>query len=421
MYPDDRRIGDFWHPFGVCGGHIDGWDLFHFWLRSSREGDRSEPYSDFSLQTQLCKERKSPRSPSRNSPIIERSDYAYHLDPTSLASLLKGNCLGDGVAHHFDEVVDVSRDENGSIAAVHTQSGRSLSADLFIDCSGKAATLIEQSLGIDWIDWANRFLCDRLLVASIANNSEEIASHSTIQTLESGWHWKIPLSHRQSVGYVYASRFTDQEKAEVELKSLLEESDGQPLSVRCHEFRTGRRKQFWASNCIAIGHAAGYLEPLESTGLLLTQRSIETLLELFPSVHGNRSLTDSFNQRVGRMYDEVKQFVSILYALNGRDDTEYWRTARAEAKTTAVEEFLSTYDECGLLDLESREIFSEPDYFSLLSGHSRLPNDVMPTAMYPSLKVIDDVLDKIKNQNEKISATFQSHAETIRQIHGEGF
>ena len=237
----------YWHPFGLCGGRIDGVDLFHYWARSLAEGHEEGPYSSYSLQCLLGETSKAPRPLRGGSPIIDSGSYAYHLDAAAMADCLKELATGEGVEHLYDEVSHVALDDEGGIASVKTAGGRSLTADLYVDCSGFRGVLIEQALGDPWIDWSPLLRCDRALV--LPQHCEQMPPYTQATALSAGWLWKIPLSHRTGCGYVYSSTHTDEEVAVREMGDALDVKRGQPVEPRRLEFRVGRRTNSWVRNC----------------------------------------------------------------------------------------------------------------------------------------------------------------------------
>ena len=256
-----RPRHEYWHPFGPCGGSINGIDLFHFWARR-RRNDPALHYYDYSLQAELCHAERAPRPFSGASPVIETGAYAYHLDAAELAQFLRSVATADGVEHVFGKVEQVFRDESGAIARVAIVGGREIAADLYVDCSGFAGLLAEKALGDPWIDWSHLLLCDRAVAMPVPHHgSFPPYTHST--ALEAGWMWQIGLSSRTGTGYVYSSAHLGQDAAEARLIERADLRRARAADPRHLKIRVGRRTSFWNRNCIAIGLAAGFVEPLE--------------------------------------------------------------------------------------------------------------------------------------------------------------
>lgn len=185
----------YFHPFGVCGSRIDNLDLFHFWLKGKQTGRWEGEYSDYSVQKLLSQSDLAPRPIDGGSPIIDNGSYAYHIDAIALAGYLREIAVGEGVTHIQDTVKDVVAGADGMIERIETEDGHSLEADLYIDCTGFAALLMEQGLDDPWIDWSPMLLCDRAVVRPLSPDGS-MTPYTVSTALDAGWMWRIPLSHR---------------------------------------------------------------------------------------------------------------------------------------------------------------------------------------------------------------------------------
>jgi tryptophan halogenase len=224
-------------------------------------------------------------------------------------------------------VTDVDLHENGDIDALRTDAGRRLEADLFIDCTGFAALLIEKSLGVKWVDYSQWLLCDRALVMPVPYDVHYpgfVRPYTMSTALSAGWVWDIPLHSRRGVGYVHSTAFIDPEEAEREIRTY-EGPHAERLDSRIVEFKVGMREKAWFRNCIAIGLSGGFLEPLESTGLYLSDLATVLLTEHFP-FHGDmETLAFRYNRIMANRFYEVLDFINMHYCLTRRTDTEFWR------------------------------------------------------------------------------------------------
>ena len=410
---------EFWHPFGPVGGYIDGLDLFHFWHRAVCEGEDPGSYSSHSVHRRLAEQGKGPRNGSTNSHIIDQGLYGYHFDATAFAAMLKAIALGNGVSHYFDDVSNVVLDSSGFIESVQTASGRELTADLFVDCSGFRGTLIENAMGDEWIDWSELLLCNRAIVASFPQD-KDIRPFTTSSALSAGWLWEIPLSHRLSTGYVYSDKFLDEEQAENEFVRFAATRGIDQVYPRSIQFRVGRRNHFWNNNCVAIGLASGFIEPLESTGLAMVGHGINELMKFLPDCRMNPMLVAEYNRGMASLYEEVRDFIILHYLLSRRVDTEFWRASRKIAVPESLEKSLELYDETGLLNKFGKNIFGEPSYYSICTGAGRLPRNALPIVRYPEMGNILQVLRDIREQNDQMLNKMTSHDELIAQIHRRG-
>ncbi|MCY4563479.1 MAG: tryptophan 7-halogenase [Gammaproteobacteria bacterium] len=310
------------HPFSRFGAGLRD-DAGRRWLMS----DRSVPYMNtVSAQPVLCEMGLAPRAfdqPDFGIPV----GYAFHMNALKYADYLRDFSTARGVTHHLEHVTDVETAEDGNIAALATRSGRRLEADLFIDCTGFASILIEKTLGVGWVDFSPWLLCDRALVMPVPYETHypgSVRPHTQATALSAGWVWDIPLQNRRGVGYVHSSAFISEDDAERELRAY-EGSHAGRLDTRLVRFKVGVREKLWHRNCVAMGLAGGFLEPLESTGLYLNEIAAELLTEHFPRGNDMEPLAFRFNRLMRNRYYEILDFINMHYCLTRRTDTAFWR------------------------------------------------------------------------------------------------
>ncbi|WP_405223289.1 tryptophan halogenase family protein [Lentisalinibacter sediminis] len=296
------------------------------WLKS----DRSIPFSEtVSAQPSLCESFVGPRALT-DAPTDLRFTYAFHMNALKFADYLCEIATGRGVRHYLDHLTDVEMTPEGDIAAVRTRSGLRLEGDLFIDCTGFAALLIGRQLGVEWVDCSQWLLCDRALTLQVPyeRNYPGYVRPNTLATAASaGWIWEIPLQNRRAWGYVHSAAFIDEDEAERELRAFVG-SFADDLPARAVPFRTGYRAKSWVRNCVAIGLSAGFIEPLESTGLYLSDLATVMLSEHFP-YHGDMApLAFRYNRIIADRFLEILDFINLHYCLTHRRDTEFWREVR---------------------------------------------------------------------------------------------
>lgn len=407
---------EYWHPFGPVGGNIDGLDIFHFLHFAQRSGELTGSYDSYSVQRQLSTMDKGPRSLDKSSHIIDGKSYAYHLDATSFAATLKGAMLEAGLEHIYDEVSDVKVDDTGYIQSVSTVRGKELKADLYIDCTGKESLLIEKALHDPWIDWGDQLLCNRALVAS-APSAEQVKPYTRATAAKAGWIWEIPLSHRMGLGYVHSDAFVAPDQASDELSAYAKTRGvkiGQPREIK---FRVGRRQNFWRSNCVSIGLSAGFIEPLESTGIALAAIGTHVLTQTLPDCSMNPALISEYNRIMSKVYAEVRDFIILHYVLSDRDDSGFWQESRRVTLPDSLKQSLHFYEETGLLSHFSKEIFGEPSYYSIFSGNNHTPRRVLPICQYADLNRVMQVFENIDLQNKQFVENMPSNSELLSHIH----
>ncbi|MEK0427316.1 MAG: Flavin-dependent tryptophan halogenase RebH [Planctomycetota bacterium] len=412
---------DYWHPFGVCGAKIDGQDLFHYWFAERSQKRVLRPYHSYSLQWAASLASKSPHLFGGMSPISQTQSYAFHMDAMRFADWLQAYAVSQGVEFISDTVEGFSPNERGDIAQLRLASGVNVSADLYLDCTGFESHLIQKFLGVNFIDWSQDLLCDRAVAIRTEPNRQP-SPYTRATALEAGWYWSIPLCSRTGFGYVYSSRHMDDQAACESLQSAISydgterEQINDPLFLK---LRVGRLQEFWKGNVVAIGLASGFIEPLESTGIHLTQVAIELLLELLPDRRNSEALQTAYNRRMADLYDQVKDFVQMHYALSRREET-FWKDARDVAMSPSLVERLELYDECGWIDGLRSDGFQETSYYHILTGNGRVPRRPNALSLSNDPERIQDVLQQILAQNEQMLAQLPLHREMLDWIHTKG-
>jgi tryptophan halogenase len=296
--------------------------------------DRSVPFGETtSIQPVICDLGLTP-IPQRGSPFSEPLKFAYHMNALKFADMLCEIATARGVKHHLDHVTEVDMRDNGDIAAVLTKSGERLEADLFIDCTGFAALLAEQKLGIDWVDCSQWLLCDRAITMNVPYEHHYpgyVRPYTTASGLSNGWVWEIPLQTRKALGYVHSSAFISEEAARLEIRAF-EGRHAESLDTGTVHFKVGHRAKAWARNCVCVGLSGNFIEPLESTGLYLSDLAIVMLAEHFPFDDETTTLAYRFNRIMANRFYEILDFINMHYCLTRRNDTEFWREVQKPAR-----------------------------------------------------------------------------------------
>lgn len=337
-------------------------------------------------------------------------NYGYHLDAGKFAALLQRHCTKAlGVIHVLDHVTRVVAAENGDITALDTKTSGLLDGDLFIDCSGLSCLLLGQHFGVPFVDKKHLSLNDTALAMQVPypEPSSPIESCTVATAQSAGWTWDIGLSSRRGVGYVFSSSYISQEQAEVELRAHIAKSVGQKvadsLASKKLSIRAGHRQEFWHRNCVAVGMAAGFIEPLEASALALVELSMNMICEEFPVDRSAMNIVSRrFNEIFRYRWDRIIDFLKLHYALTARQDSDYWRDMSApEALPEHLRELLQLWKNrpphrSDFIQVE--EIFPSASYQYVLYGMgftmdaSRLPR----SSDNPSL-----ALNRIRENAEK--------------------
>ena len=327
----DGRGEPYYHAFGrYRSGPVDSTSLD--WLMSNR----SLPFSEtISAQPVICEACLAPKMMGPwdfGTPLT----YAFHMNALKFADYLCEIATSRGVQHHLDHVVDIEMADNGDIAAVITKSDARIEADIFVDCTGFAGLLIEKKLGVGWVDCSQWLLCDRALAIQVPyehNYPGYIRPNTLATAVSAGWIWEIPLQNRRAWGYVHASDFVSRDDAEIELRAHIGPL-ANDFEARYVPFKVGYRSKSWVRNCVAIGLSAGFIEPLESTGLYLSDLAAVMLTEYFP-FHGDREpMSYRYNRVIANRFHEILDFINLHYCLTRRKDSDFWREVTRPERTT---------------------------------------------------------------------------------------
>ncbi|WP_445191532.1 tryptophan halogenase family protein [Sphingomonas sp. Tas61C01] len=372
------------HGFGVIGRDLEWLRCHHYWLKLHAEG-RAEAFDRYSINTwaALANRFMRPRTDMPDSPIGQIA-YAFHFDAGLYAALLADYAQARGVVRREGQIVDVAQDgETGFIRSVTLDDGAVLEADLFIDCSGFRGLLIEQTLKTGYEEWSHWLPCDRA-VAVPSERSANFTPYTKSTAQPAGWQWRIPLQHRTGNGHVYASRHMDDAEAEaILLRNLDAPALGEPRRL---SFVPGKRRAAWVRNCVAIGLAGGFLEPLESTGLHLIQSAILRLVRLMPDAGFDPANIAEFNRQTDYEFERIRDFIILHYKATERDDTPFWRHVRDMAVPDTLARKIALFAANGRIFREDDELFAEESWIQVLIGQGIIPRapdpliDVTPRA-----------------------------------------
>jgi len=375
----------YFHPFGTFGVPFPGVAFHHRWIKARGEG-LDLPLSAFSLAEELAKQGRFAMPTGDSRSILSTLGYAYHFDASLYARHLRGLAEAAGVTRVEGKLQDVERDaDTGNVTALTTQRGDRIEGDLFIDCSGFRALLIDGAMRNGFEDWSHWLPCDRA-VAVPCERGEHTTPFTRSTARAAGWQWRIPLQHRIGNGHVFSSRFMSEDEATGILMANL---DGEALAEpRTLRFKAGTRRKAWVGNVVALGLSSGFLEPLESTSIHLIQSGIAKLLTLFPDRDMDPALADRYNVLLNADMDNIKDFLILHYHANpGRTDP-FWVERREMELPESLVAREEQYRRSGRLMLGSEELFRDASWLAVLNGQEIVAEDYSPLA---------DVLDGATN------------------------
>lgn len=396
---------DYIHSFGNTG--VDHWTagFQHLWLSGHQKGIATD-YGDYCLELRAAEENKFAHLPKNG------LNYAYHLDASLYAKFLRKQSEKNNAQRVEGKIVKVNTDpESGFITSLTLESGENIEGDLFVDCTGFRGLLIEQTLHAGYEDWSHWLPCDSAVAVQTESTGPAIPYTRSIAR-EAGWQWRIPLQSRVGNGMVYCSRYMSDEEAR---EQLLANVEGKLLTEpRVIKFRPGQRLKQWSKNCVAVGLASGFLEPLESTSIHLIQRNTIRLLRMFPHDRIVQADIDEFNSQARYDIETIRDFIILHYCVTNRKDTPFWRYCRSMEIPDSLAHRIRLFRETGRVFRLESELFAENSWIQVMLGQG-----IVPEQYHPVVDVMDDeelksFLEQIKSNVDKTVSQLPTHDAYVR-------
>jgi tryptophan halogenase len=406
-----RQGHRYFHQFGEFGANIEGVSFHQIWLRLAASG-HPHPLSDYSPAAIAAAQQRFLPPFQGMPPEMPQLAYAYHFDAGLYARFLRHYAEQRGVVRVEGRIVDVERNgESGDIETLRLQDGRLVRGDFYLDCSGFQALLIEKTLQTGFIDWSHWLPCNRALAVPCEKNPDNFFPFTRSTAHRAGWQWRIPLQHRTGNGHVYASEYvSDEEAAQVLLANL----DGKALAEpRLLRFTTGRRRQFWSGNCVAIGLAGGFMEPLESTSLHLVQSAVFRFLSLLPvSRPFDPTAATEFNRLTIEEYEQVRDFIILHYVLNAREEP-FWRACRDVAMPDTLAHRIELFRARGKVARHNGQLFADASWVAVMLGQGIQPRHWDPLADAIPLAQLRGQAEGLRRRLHQAVARMPGHAEFV--------
>ena len=383
----------YFHSFGVTGK--DHWSagFQHFWLYG-REKGHEEAYDEYCLELKAALQNRFAHLPD------DAMNYAYQLDSGLYAKFLRAMAEKDGTKRIEGKIARVEMDgESGDIAALELEGGTRIEGDLFLDCTGFRALLIEQSLHAGFDDWTHYLPCDSAIAIQTENVGPAVP-YTRAMAHDAGWQWRIPLQHRTGNGIVYCSRYLGREAA---LERLLGNIEGQTLvQPNFLKFAAGARRRQWHRNCVAIGLSGGFMEPLESTAIHLIQRAILRLIRMMPLNEISERDIAEFNEQQHTDMLQIRDFLILHYKATDRRDSAFWRYCQSMEIPDTLAQKIELFRETGRVFRKNEELFAENSWVQVMMGQGITPQAYHPIAE----KLRDDELARLlATLRENVSRT----------------
>ncbi|MDB6153336.1 MAG: tryptophan-5-halogenase [Chthoniobacteraceae bacterium] len=358
-------------------------------------------------------------------PNLHRN-HAFHIENIKLVGYLETVCRKVGVSitdgnmtqAEIGAVSVAGREERG-VTALLLASGERVTADLFIDASGFRSELLGRALGEPVRDFSDALFCDRAVIGGWTRTDEPIRPYTVAETMESGWCWQIEHEHWINRGYVYSSRFIDDDAARVELLAKNPKISNEPRVVK---FRSFHSKRIWVGNVVGIGNASGFVEPLEATSLQVISVQTSTLADALVDAlqEPTRTMIDCFNRYHSTQWNDIRDFLAVHYAFNTRLDTPFWQTCRRDIALGEAQQVVDFYQENGPSALLSGIILHPTNSFGLEGYLALLVGQNVPYAKryHPSIAEAQAWKDRcaIYNVNAQQAMSVKECLESLRKV-----
>jgi tryptophan halogenase len=405
----------FLHPF-EAPFYTEGASLVPYWLLQD-ESARAPFAEAMTIQNRVAQAQRAPKKAGEGD-YAGPLDYAYHFDAGRLAEVIRDRAVELGVRHLQGLLTGVELAEDGAIARLHTAEHGALEADLYVDCSGFRAELIGKALGAPFKSVRHQLFTDRALACKIPYGRPDapIESVTIAAAHEAGWTWDIGLQNVRGIGCVYSSAYLSDERAAEILRTYIGHDE---YSARTIAFEPGWRETQWTKNCVAVGLAGGFLEPLEATGIVLIEAAIAMIAEFYPHDGPADAPAQRFNRLMAARFENIVNFLKLHYCLSRRDEP-FWRDNRDPASIPEpLQELLgqwrhrppSRFD--FLLDVESFAFFN---YQYILYGMGFRTDLSSGRGDFPNAETAEKLFARIRSFGERAAEDLPSHRALIQQI-----
>ena len=410
LFDNWKNVGDrYFHSFGLTGK--DHWTagFQHFWLHGLTKG-HDQPYDDYCLELVAALQGKFAHLPD------DRMNYAYQLDATAFAKLLRTMAEADGTRRLEGKIARVELDgESGNITALVLEAGSRIEGDLFLDCTGFRALLIEGALHAGFDDWTHWLPCDSAIALQTENVRPPVPYTRAIAH-DAGWQWRIPLQHRTGNGLVWCSRYLAQDDA---LNRLLGNIEGDVLTKpNVLKFTTGARRRQWHRNCVAIGLSGGFMEPLESTSIHLIQRAVLRLLRMMPLGEVSSRDIAEFNDQQDEDMRQIRDFLILHYKATDRRDSAFWRYCAAMPIPDSLTQKIELFRETGRVFRRHEELFAENSWVQVMLGQGITPQSHHPITEKLRDDELAEFLGMLRDTVKRTVASLPDHTAYVARYCG---
>ncbi|GAA6172792.1 tryptophan 7-halogenase [Colwellia sp. KU-HH00111] len=412
-FTDWNKVGEhYWHQFGSVGADIDGKPFYQHWYKSRLQGNQNN-YTDYSPAIAMAKKNKFAIPDPRQQSILNGATYAWHFDALLVANFLTEYSVELGVDHIRGHVESIAKHDNGFIKSVFLKNGQIITGDFFIDCTGQKALLIEGAMGAKFESWQHYLPMNRSIALQTENHGELVPYTESIAH-PWGWQWRIPLQHRTGNGMVFCDKYCTDEDALIALTKNI--SGKQLTEPRFISFATGKRKELWKGNCLALGLSSGFLEPLESTAIHLMMKGVIKFAEMLPDKYCHQATINEYNRIMDIEYLSIRDFIILHYCTTSRTDSPFWQDCQNMPIPDSLAEKLALFKNQGRLFRSEFDLFTPPSWYAILAGMNIKPDNYDRLIDISDTNQVNSIMNNgLHNLNNTISQ-LPSHETFIKQF-----
>jgi tryptophan halogenase len=414
-FVDWGKLGDtYMHGFGKFGQDLWTVDFYQYWLKMHQAG-KAPDLERYSINRMAAKDAKFMRATSGhgNSPLADIVN-AFHIDAGLYARYLRKYSEAHGVQRTEGKVVEVRlRQGDGHVESVVMENGEHIAGELFLDCSGFRALLIEGALKTGFEDWTHWLPCDRAWAVPCELGAD-LLPYTRATARPAGWQWRIGLQHRTGNGHVFASKFmSDDEAAAILMASL----DGRALAApKLLRFTTGKRKKVWNRNVVAVGLSSGFLEPLESTSIHLIQSTVARLVTFFPDQGLVQDDIDEFNRQCDFEVERIRDFLILHYHATERNDSPFWDYCRTMPIPESLRRKMALYRSHGRIVRDNNELFAEVGWLQVLHGQGIKAQGYHPLVDLLAEQEVAAYLEEVAGVVKKCVGVMPTHRDFLAAL-----
>lgn len=400
------------HAFGLVGRAIGIIPFRQLWHRGRAEGV-AEEFGHYYFNEVAARMGRMAIPEGQPNPMLGLV-HAYHFDASLFAAFLRRYAEARGVNRVEGKIEDVERDpDSGDVKALLLDGGRKVEGSFFLDCTGFRSLLLGQTLGVPFKDWSNFLPCDRAFAVP-CERSAEFRPYTQSIARKAGWQWRIPLQHRTGNGHVYCSSFiSDDEAASILLANLDGEATDEPRPLR---FTAGQRAATWSHNVVALGLAAGFMEPLESTSIHLIQTSVARLLTFLPQHSSGPAPRDKFNRMTASEWEHIRDFLTLHYKANRRVGEPFWDQCRNVAIPDSLAEKIALFEEAAIIVRDDDELFTEEGWGQVMIGQGIEPRSYSPLADAVPKQELAAYLTKLADAYRMAAEALPTHSDFVQAM-----